>query len=388
MISHTAANAANSGPHRGASTLLLAAALLPASLGLAACQSGPPSPTASVPDGQFQACLRYYRSLSLNRASGPTTIAQLNRITGIVGCTNQGVASIEGAQYLTSADSLLLRMDQISDLTPLTGLTNLTGLDLGSNHISDITPLARLNNLTWISLDGNQISDTTPLTGLTNLTELGLGSNHISDTTPLAGLTNLTSLNLSGNQINDSGITPLAGLTNLTELDLISNHISDTTPLAGLTNLTSLNLSGNQISDTTPLAGLTNLTSLNLSGNQISDVSALAGLTDLTSLNLSGNQISDVSALAGLPAVKATTGHVDDLWCVLDDQQLAATARTGPPQPLPNVAGLGTVSWQVTQGDAIVNNGAVTYRSAGTVALKFTDSGSTFSGTVTVTVIS
>ena len=49
---------------------------------------------------------------------------------------------------------------------------------------SGATQLWRLNN--------NNISDLTPLAGLTNLTTLHLGENNISDLTPLAGLTNLT----------------------------------------------------------------------------------------------------------------------------------------------------------------------------------------------------
>ena len=92
----------------------------------------------------------------------------------------------------------------------------------------------------------NNISDITPLAGLTNLTTLWLTHNNISDLTPLAGLTNLTTLWLAGN--NTSDLTPLAGLTNLTELRLVRINITDLTPLAGLTNLTELYLDGNPIS--------------------------------------------------------------------------------------------------------------------------------------------
>ena len=86
-----------------------------------------------------------------------------------------------------------------------------------------------------LELGGNNISDLTPLAGLTNLTELYLAYNNISDLTPLAGLTNLRSLDLTENQISD--LTPLAGLTNLWYLYLTANPISDVTPLTGSTNL-------------------------------------------------------------------------------------------------------------------------------------------------------
>jgi hypothetical protein len=166
-------------------------------------------------------------------------------------------------------------------------------LNLYNDNISDVSPLAGLTDLTELELQGNNISDLTPLAGLTNLTELHLGWNpSITDLTPLAGLTNLTYLSLGLSNITD--LTPLAGLTNLTELYLNDcDNISDITPLAVLTNLTRLNLGGNNISDITPLAGLTNLTWLGIFRNNITDITPLAGLTNLTELLLSYNNISD-----------------------------------------------------------------------------------------------
>jgi len=198
----------------------------------------------------------------------------------------------------SGATELWLSYNNISDITPLTGLTNLEVLSLGGNNISDLSPLAGLTNLTRLDLWSNNISDLSPLAGLTNLTELWLYENNISDITPLAGLTNLTELWLYENNISD--ITPLAGLTNLTGLYLDRNNISDLSPLAGLTNLEVLGLWSNNITDISPLAGLTNLTKLYLRDNNISDLSPLAGLTNLTELYLNGNNISDLSPLAGL----------------------------------------------------------------------------------------
>jgi internalin A len=53
-----------------------------------------------------------------------------------------------------------------------------------------------LTNLTKLWLNGcgnygNEITDISPLAGLTNLTEINLGYNGITDISPLAGLTNL-----------------------------------------------------------------------------------------------------------------------------------------------------------------------------------------------------
>ena len=116
----------------------------------------------------------------------------------------------------------------------------MTSLNLNKNQISDITPLQALTNLTWLYLYKNQISDLTALQSLTNLTELNLGDNQISDLTPLQSLTNLTSLSLYNNQISD--ITPLQSLTNLTSLSLGDNQISDLTPLQSCAGLTWLHV--------------------------------------------------------------------------------------------------------------------------------------------------
>ncbi|MEG3896159.1 leucine-rich repeat domain-containing protein [Microcoleus sp. SVA1_B6] len=210
------------------------------------------------------------------------------------------ITDITPLSGLTNLSALILDRNQITDITGLSGLTNLTALYLDHNQITNIIGLSELTNLTSLSFYNNQITDITPVSGLTNLTKLYLSDNPITDITPLSGLTNLTELSLCiMNQISD--ITPLSGLTNLTELNLSRmNQISDITPLSRLTNLTILSLYKNQITDITPLSGLTNLTDLYLLYNQITDITPLSGLTNLTMLCIDNNQITDITPLSGL----------------------------------------------------------------------------------------
>ena len=65
-----------------------------------------------------------------------------------------------------------------------------TQLYLGGNQITDVTPLASLTELTYLSLNNNQITDVTPLASLTGLTRLYLDSNQITDRSPLDSLDN------------------------------------------------------------------------------------------------------------------------------------------------------------------------------------------------------
>jgi hypothetical protein len=193
----------------------------------------------------------------------------------------------------------------IRDLSGLEVFANLTSLDLGFfNDIGDITPIAGLTQLTFLNLGFNSISDIIPVTGLTQLTDLNLGFNSISDITPVTGLTQLTDLNVFGNSISD--ITPVAGLTQLTDLALGGHpSLSDITPVTGLTQLTDLNLQSSSISDITPVAGLTQLHTLSLRSNLINDLSPLItnpGLgagdsVDLRSNSLDAGDCADVQTL-------------------------------------------------------------------------------------------
>ena len=281
------------------------------------------------------------------------------------------VISLDGIENFKNLTKLSLAFNQISDITPLAGLTNLTKLSLAFNQISDITPLAGLTNLTSLSIESNGVSDVAPLQSLTNLTKLNLDKNHISDITPLKALTNLTTLDLAYNVYNKiSDLSPLAGLTKLTSLSLDDNQISDVAPLQSLTNLTKLSLAFNQISDITLLKGLTNLTDLSLDNNQISDVAPLQSLTNLTTLSLDRNKISDITPLKGLTnltSLSLKSNQIQNLECLNAlKSKIDATTQTINLQPTATtvdlkkeVKGFGNVKFDLP-GDG--SNGILTYK--------------------------
>ncbi len=107
-----------------------------------------------------------------------------------------------------------------------------THLDLSHNQITNVSPLSALTNLKILDLWDNRITDIAVLQELTNLQSLVLFSNQITDITPLRALINLQSLELSSNQITD--VTALNALTNLHTLDLRANQITDISALRGL----------------------------------------------------------------------------------------------------------------------------------------------------------
>lgn len=83
-----------------------------------------------------------------------------------------------------------------------------------------------------LNLSGNEISDITPLSNLTNLMELNLSENFINNLSPIKNLKSLKILNLSENEISD--VSPLKNLTNLHTLILDENFIEDLSPVRAL----------------------------------------------------------------------------------------------------------------------------------------------------------
>ena len=173
--------------------------------------------------------------------------------------------------------------------------------------VKDLSGLEHAKNLKRFTQFGGQISDLTPLAGLTDLQYLGLVACQIRDLTLLKGLKNLRWLDLYENNITD--LSPLSELTQLEILQIYENQIRDLTPLAALTQLRSLALEHNQIRDLTPLAGLkqlrtlllgNNLNSASSNRNQIRDISALVDLTNLETLRLYGNPIDNYLPLLRL----------------------------------------------------------------------------------------
>jgi Leucine-rich repeat (LRR) protein len=126
-------------------------------------------------------------------------------------------------QDKTIKQELIINSKDISDLSPLLGLTNLIKLDLWNSFITDISSLSSLTNLKTLSLGLNNFSDISSLSSLTNLIDLYLWDNKITNISPLSNLHNLEILYLHGNNISD--ISALASISNLKVLNIRNNFL-------------------------------------------------------------------------------------------------------------------------------------------------------------------
>ncbi|MGL5083067.1 MAG: CHAT domain-containing protein [Microcoleaceae cyanobacterium] len=205
--------------------------------------------------------------------------------------TVEVLVEIAGQKDCQAANEQLLKLTQLdlsdrrlSNLKPLSSLTQLQSLRLNQNQITDISPLSSLVNLTKLYLADNQIVDIQPIVNFENLETLYLDNNQIQDLSPISNLESLQVLYGNGNQIET--LAPIRNLSNLTELYLDSNKVADTQPLESLHQLTHLNLGNNQIINLESIASLDRLLQLSVNGNQISRIDSLSNLKNLTTLDL------------------------------------------------------------------------------------------------------
>ena len=258
-----------------------------------------PGTVVHIPDPNLRAAIAEELGKSPNAPITVEDIEGLKRLEA----KDKGIQDLTGLQFARNLNELILgrwdgQWNQVSDLSPLAGLTNLRVLFFNYNPVSDISPLRGLKNLTHLSMGNTLVTDLSTVRDLTNLIKLDFQTTSVSDLSPVAGLINLTSLAFSKTTISD--LSPVAGLINLEYIFCWGHAISDLSPLAGLTKLEEINFCGGDISDLTPLAGLAGLKELYLASEKISDVSPLAGLTRLTRLSLAENEISDISSITGL----------------------------------------------------------------------------------------
>ena len=302
----------------------------------------------------------------------PLTKEKMQKLT-YLDAQNRGITDITGLAFATNLRELHMGRNPITDLYPLSNLTqleslhiwaisptnpnldlrplanliNLEALSLERNRISDIRLLARLKKLRLLHLSTNQIEDISPLSGLTELRTLWLKENRIKDLSPLIGLhlTDLKydSVSLVTEQIEPSeawmpdsalwtavrgelGLLPGVPLTKETMLRLehIDVNYNDTLNLTGLefaTNLRTLTLDGNNhITGLHSIANLINLVELRMWRPEDVppthlDILPLANLTNLEELVIEGYGISDISILADfmkLQRLYLENNHIED----------------------------------------------------------------------------
>lgn len=174
---------------------------------------------------------------------------------------NQGLCSING--YSTQRFNDLIQLDDKSNFKLAENI-----IDQGSSALNSIQKLTCLESLTI--LGSYQVTNIVPLSKLTNLKNLSINSTGIKNLTPLSNLTNLNNLTITNAPVND--ISALASLKQLKYLNLSGTLVIDLSPISQLNNLTGLSLMNTQVIDLTPLNNLSNLQTLTLAQTRWSNM--------------------------------------------------------------------------------------------------------------------
>ncbi len=270
---------------------------------------------------------------------------------------NKGIENLTGLEYATNLTDLNLHINQITDISDISRLTNLASLLLEDNPLDCFAycrfiPIIRNNNpsitISYEPMPGYcdcnvvyfadanlkgaveaELGISEPnVTNMLVLTLFDANNKYISDLTGLEYASNLTVLNLYDNLL--SNISQVSSLSSLTELELSENQIVDVSPLAGLNGLSILRLQRNGISDISPIAPLTDLTELSLIWNYLNEISALSQMDNLTILWLQYNPLNTAAYCTYIPLIQSNNPGI---WIEFDPNpnQLTSDCSTDWP---------------------------------------------------------
>ena len=268
-------------------------------------------------------------SITIQGTEYSTDFMQLE-LNGL-GLTDEDILDLK---YMINLGYLNLNDNNLTDLSPVSGLTELQQINVNNNpDLTDLSPLSGLTELRTVNFQGCNVEDYSFMAGLTRLEVVSLYCvGEETDLSFLSGLSNVKSLTYyEWNGNNNFGQAPgiidisfLRGMTGLRELRLqISSEVEtiDLSALSGLTELRNLiiysrNRSGNSdlpaVADLTPLSGLTKLESLEIPV-RVSSLDALAGMTNMRNLSLGAVglsnredcELNDIGALSNMPKLTA-----------------------------------------------------------------------------------
>lgn len=200
----------------------------------------------------------------------------------------------------------------------LSSMQNLRELDLSESNIEHLPPFAPDCPLEKINLSLTPIADVQSLSGLQQLTELDLSMCHnLTDCSSIAGLTSLKKVSVHGCPL--ATLDAFSGLSNLEVLDIGGIDATDLSPISPLAFLKELNIDYIPCFDLSALSTLKNLEVLELNHGRLADFSesddlvptvdlaSLQTLQNLRRLDMHDVTILDFGPLAALTRLNSLT---------------------------------------------------------------------------------
>lgn len=158
-------------------------------------------------------------------ASAPLDAKALEKLTSLYPKGKEKIKSLKGLNKAIKLKELYLPNQEITDISPLSSLYNLTFLSLSGNRIQNVCPtLPTIYQLKTLLISDNQIEDVSCLSHLSELTDLLASNNRITNIAPLAKL-HIGWLDVSKNPLGD--ITPLSSMSTLHNIYLNKDSLDE-----------------------------------------------------------------------------------------------------------------------------------------------------------------
>ncbi len=241
------------------------------------------SEVVNIPDPNLKRVINDY--LRKSESYNPT-IADLESLR-VLHLQEENITSLEGLQYATNLDSIYLSNGDMWDSN-----------EENYNNITDLTPISQLYNLSFLNLSGNDITDLSPLKDLINLEGLIISRTKVSDISALENLSKLSMLSLDETEVND--ITVLKNLKSLESLSLSYSKVRNLEPLTNLEKLYNLSLNGLDMSSLDAIKHLSNLYHLYIADNKLTSLDGLEKLSGLVTLDISNNKVQNADVVGML----------------------------------------------------------------------------------------
>jgi|GEM_PF-2365496 len=191
---------------------------------------------SNLKDMSILSGLPLLRELNMEGSTGLTNLSSLKDYPALTKLylPNCGLTDISFVTQCTKLNVLDLSDNPVAALPSLSGLTILYDLDLSNTGLSDISGLSGLH-LSSLLLYGNSITDISPISGMVNLSTINLsGNSGLSDISALSGMTGAYFVYLANTQVSDTMV--FKDYIRLRQLNLSNTQVTDITGLVYVVN--------------------------------------------------------------------------------------------------------------------------------------------------------
>jgi hypothetical protein len=284
------------------------------------------------------------------RHSKPVSKEQLHKIISIKSvdlANNDAVTSLEPLRMLYRLEELDVSGCNITDLSPLGGLSNLKTINISNTKVQFVEALKTLGRLEVLKCEKTQVAELAPLENCFKLKRVYADNSNVDTKMALKLKGSLPSClvvyqtkrlnmwwqNLTGGwqstlleytktenppsreqlqeivdseklQINNTNnLTSLEALglfNRLEEIQISNTPISDIGPLSFLPSLKRINIPNNPVFDISSLSRMETLEELNIENTSVDDLEPLSGLKNLKLLNIAGTKVKSLKQIQNL----------------------------------------------------------------------------------------